>query len=373
MSDTYSEHYQIGMDRIYQCYSMCKNIEQTGGNADIDLFTEQQGGGRSIDAAMKYAQMIFNEDTRYQLIMVIRSILRTTTGAGATVATFGSGGDVAVSSVFAIESSYRFMKGIGDVINEIIASKDLFNQVFALDTSKKIPLISRLNLNDGFTSFEGRFIEILDDYISRVGTARLDRVMETIDSTIDRITTVVSDWIACLFPDTAGLAGEASKMTLDYIARHGYSLIYNMTSFLPDTMQQMVTNNYALEKFVKDSLIFLSNFLKNLEPDKIAMIIETIGGKLADNVSGSIKKGVVKYGSKLASKVSETALSLYSVNNKLASKFSILPQAQEMLSYIIDHLLIPNVGVGVDLFNQLFPIFLIFTIFIEKYKTIAGK
>ena len=60
-------------------------------------------------------------------------------------------------------------------------------------------------------------------------------------------------------------------------------------------------------------------------------------------------------------------------NIKLPSNFAT-DKAKEMLAYIIDKYVIPHIGECVYVFYQLFPIFLMFTLFIEKYPLIvSGK
>lgn len=348
--------YTTGLNRILECHSDIINMH---------------GGGYNIETITDYLSKLLNKESRYKLSMVLRSLIRTGAGASADALTGLAGGDVPVNAVFAINTTSKFIKNINTLIKELMGAYELFNSVFRIDMTKSIPIVVRFNLDKGYSDFQIHFDSILSDYVKKYDTIHLDKIMDSIRKTIDRITTVVSDWIACLFPDTAGLAGDLAKGSLDYIVNNGYTIIYQLTSFLPDKNQQMITNKYALEKFIKESLIYLRNFLRGMNDGQITQIIEAFGDKLSDTIDGSFKKGVVNIGTHAISSAASVASKVYQVNAKL-SKYSIMPQAQTILASIIDKIIIPHVGSGVELFDQMFPIFLTFAIFIERYDIITN-
>lgn len=326
---------------------------------------DDQSGGKVSQSVI--VSKIFSPRTRASFTRVIRGIVRTGTGISADIITVGAGGDVVVNSVFAVESSLSFIKNIQQLIISLKSSIQLFNQLFIVDRKKKIPLVSKLNLDDGFQSFQNRFETILNNHIQNHGTKLLDRIYQSILGIIDKITTTVSDWIACLFPDTAGLAGEIAKNVLDYVVKHGYTYIYNLVSILPDNMQKMITNSYALKKLIHHAVAFLRNLIKNMSPNQISQVVQSLGIKLSDFVNNPILKSTINIGTTMASNLASIGITSFSTSSNMT-----LANTQNIIVFVIDKYITPNINQGVDLFNQLFPIFLMFTLFIEDYPKIIN-
>ena len=126
-------------------------------------------------------------------------------------------------------------------------------------------------------------------------------------------------------------------------------------------MQQMITNSYALKKFIHDAIMFLRNLIKNLDPKQISELVRAFGAKSADQMSNTLVKSVIDVSTSVASNVASAYFKTY---NAVKSKLSFIPTAPDMIVYILDKFIIPNINNGVNLFNQLFPLFLMFTFFI---------
>ncbi|XWV25286.1 putative ORFan [Tupanvirus deep ocean] len=360
------EAFERGMDLIITCYNECKEMEQNGGAKSRSTTV------KTTATTARGISRIFSPKTKAAFTRVIRGVLRTGTGLSADIITVGAGGDVVVNSVFAIESSLTFINNLNNFIHAMIGAKELFNKLARIDRSKTIPLVSRLKLDDGLQTFEYQFEVIISDHVNTYGTGMLDEIHQGILNIIDKITTTVSDWIACLFPDTAGLAGEIAKTVLDYVVQNGFTYIYNLISILPDNMQKMITNSFALKKLIRHSVKFLRNLIKNMDPQQMTQLVQALGLKASDLVSNPLLKGALNIGTTVASDVLSVGVKAFNASSKFSSTLSFLPTAQSMIVYIIDRYITPNISKGVNLFNQLFPLFLMFTLFIEKYPLIVS-
>ena len=354
LDDINTEDYDRGIDILVDCYDECINMEQHG--------------GANIKQASHIISKIFSADTKRSITRVIRGTIRTTGGISADIATLGAGGDVVVNSIFAVESSLSFINNIRQLVKTLNEAKNLFNKLLKIDHTKTIPLVSKLKLDDGLQAFENKFDTILLDHIKQYGSQMLDKVHQYILDIIDKITTTVSDWIACLFPDTAGLAGEVAKTVLDYVAKHGFTYTYNLISILPNSMQKMITNHYPLRRLIKRAVKFLRNLLKNLNPEQLAKIVAALGMKASNLVSNQFVKKAISLGTTITTNIASIGLRAINIGPKL----TLVPKAQDILVYVIDHFVYPNIDTGVTLFYQVFPMFLMFTLFIEKYKAISS-
>lgn len=349
------EAYNNGLKNLFECYDECLKDEQMGG-AKVKRYSKTSS----------ILSKIFSPNTKSGFTRVIRGAVRTGGGLAADIITVGAGGDVVVNGLFAIESSITFLNQIETLVTSLEDIKSLFDKLMIIDFSKTIPIYSKIRLDGGYQAFEYDFNIILASYVKEYGSKFLDKMHDNVIKIIDKITTTVSDWIACLFPDTAGLAGEISKTILDYIAKNGYSYVYNLTSILPDTLQRMITNIYALKDLVRKSLIFLRDLLKNLNNQQVAEVIQSLGVKASDLTSSGALKSIVGVGTK--------AVTLYAKAISYTPAFLILAQAKKILVYVIDRYVLPNIDTGVDLFDQLYPMFLMFTLYIEQYPSvIKGK
>jgi hypothetical protein len=314
-----------------------------------------------------------SRESKERATQIFRSATKTIVGASAAIASLGAGGDIVVNAVFAVSSSNAFIGGLIGLVQDVIQAQSLFRNLVTINMNNKIPIESKIKLDDGFTVFEEKFITIFSEHIARYGTGFLDRVYESIMSVIGRIITTISDWIACLFPDTAGLAGEAARSILEAIVKNGYSLIYNLISLLPDNLQQMITNIYALIDYIHQAVAILRSILINLSPKQIAEIITSLGATVSGMVDSGLAKGIIGFTSGTASGLASLGANIYGISSSIGSKFSILPKPEEMMVGIIDKYIVPNIDIGCLLFQKMFPLFLQFTLFIERYKKITGK
>jgi len=356
------EAYNNGIEILLNCYNE-------------SMISDEQTGGATFGRAYEIVSKIFSPRTNASFTRVIRGIVRTSAGISADIITVGAGGDVVVNSVFAVESSLSFINSIKNIILSLSKAKKLFGQLLKINLKSTIPIISKLKLDDGFQTFEKKFEYIFTKYIKENGSDGLSFVHQNIFNIINKITTTVSDWIACLFPDTAGLAGEISKTILDFISQNGFTYIYNLVSIIPNNMQKMITNSFALKKLIRHSVKYLRNLIKNMNTAQMAQIIQALGVKTADFIGSPVLKHTINIGSSVASKIS--AISYWPTRfspTRFSPNLSFIPRAQDILVFIIDRYIVPYIGMGVDLFNQLFPLFLIFTLFLEKYPLLlAGQ
>jgi hypothetical protein len=324
------------------------------------------GGGIDLSQAGEILNKIFTPETQKTMTRVIRGATRTTAGVGADIATAGAGGDVATDSLFAVQSSVSFISDVATLIAVMQETKSLFDKLFKLKPSKRIPIESRLKLDNGLQTFEDTFTDILQAHIDKYSPKTLNKVHEKIVSVIDKVTTVVADWVGTLFPDTAGLASEAAKTVLDRVAAKSFTLTYNLIDFMPSHMQQMVTNPYALKDLIRKALAFLKKILRGLKPEQIHEIIASIGKKASESTTNVFYKGAIGVGTHLAT----YATTKYSGSVGSMTTFGVRPQ--DMIIHIIEKYVEPNIDFGVDLFYQLFPIFLMFVLFMEKYPEMKG-
>lgn len=314
--------------------------------------------------ASKITSKLFSQQTKITMTRIIRGLLRTGSGVAADIFTVGAGGDVVVNSLFAVHSSSSFISNIGDIISAVRQAHGLFDELIFINKKMKIPIVCRLDLDDGFQSFEKKFDKILYDHVAKYGSKFLSKVYDSIIKILEKITSTVSDWIACLFPDTVGIAGEVSKTILDYVTNHGYDYIYNLIGIMPDNMQKMVTNTFALKKLIHDAIIFLRKIIKSMSPAQFSKIIEAVGTKVGNHADNVLVKSAVNVGTSVAKNVSRYTLGIATMYT------SMVPQANDIIVYVIDKYIIPNIDSGVELFMQLFPIYLMFTLFLQRYPDI---
>ena len=387
--------YNAGMDILYECWDEINIMNENFRNEIDDEIDDElyvlhdgshmlyggshmlyggshmlYGGSNALSSVATKSIMsritskLFSEQTRIVLIRLIRGVTRAGAGVAADIFTVGAGGDVAVDSIFAVQSSSTFIGNIADFISIANQARELFDELIFINTKMKIPIISRLDLDDGFQSFELKFNKILINYVTKHGTKLLTKIHAVILRLLQKITSTIADWIACLFPDTAGLAGEISKTLLDYITNNGFNYIYNLVGIMPDNLQKMVTNSFALKKLIHDSVSFLRSVINLLSPDQMSKIVEVIGMKAGDFASSGVVKGAISIGTGIATHVTKYAFGAASLYT------SKIPQAKDIIIYVIDKFITPHIDAGVELFVQLFPIFLMFTLFLQKYPDI---
>lgn len=342
--DSYKYYaYNYGMNILEECHG-CTKIEQHGGESDESV--------ESVERASKVLLKIFPPESKRTFTIIIRDILRTSFGISADIITVGAGGDVVVNAVFAIESSLSFINSLRILIPKIKETNKLFENLLTIDMSRSIPIVSELNLDDGLENFKLKFDEIINININKYGSETITKTYNIIINIISKITSTVSDWIACLFPDTAGLAGEITKTFLDYIVDNGFTLTYNLISIIPDNLQQMITNSFALKLLLEHAVTFLRNLIENINSQEILRIMQSLG-MARINISSNLFRNTPKIGTSITSEMP-------------------IAKAKNILIIVINKYVIPNIDKSVILFNQLFPLFLMFTLFIEKYKLIQS-
>jgi hypothetical protein len=320
---------------------------------------ELQIGGFSFNPAVMIPAF-FSADTYMAMKHIVRSSLKTGLGAGAIAATGGAGGDVIVNSAFAVQSSLGFSKDTIELVNTMNEMRDLFNHLFYF-TAEKIPLRSKLLLDMGLDQFKDDFLLVLRQHIGKYDTITLDKVYQKIISVMDRLTTVLSDWLSTLFPDTAGLVGELAKKFLDHVVRHGFTYTYNLISIIPPNMQEMLTNPYALKEMIRKAIDFLEKILTNLNPADMANLLNVIALQVS-KVSTSTGN-ILKYGANFANQLAK-------YNN---FKFPSIVDGTKLIKYVLDTYIRPNIDFGVDLFDQLLPIYFMFVLYMEEYPIMRNK
>lgn len=356
--DTYE--YSIGLERLTTCYMELIELEellQSGGSTKNPQYENLKRQSSILDK-------VFPPTRRKAIYNTLRSSIKIALGATATVVSGGFGADTLVNALYAIVSTLNLTTIFTDLLSLMFSAKNLFGKLFAINRNKRIPIVSRISLDSGFIEFEHKFETILSRNIHTYGPKLLSTIYNNIIKLIDSLITNVSDWIACLFPDTAGVAGEIANQILTYVTRHGYTLIYNLISLLSTSFQKLITNSIGLKIYIHDAMEFLLDLVTRLDPKQINEIITSIGSSISDSTSNQLVKSSTKYGTKIASAYADLTLKSY---NLFKSKFSFIPTAQTMLIYVIKKLIIPNINTCVDLFNQVFPLYLMFTLFIEIY------
>jgi hypothetical protein len=298
-----------------------------------------------MDGGIKGIPNMFNKKNRKTTTMFVRSLLRTSAGLAADVGTAGMGGDVLVDSAFAVLGSAEMIKGMEEIVRDIIKLKPLFKDLIIIDRYKRIPIVSKITLDNGFDYFEKKFEKIFKTYIDINGTSILNKMYDKIIDVLDKITTAISDWLACLFPDTAGLAGDISKILLDSVVKNGYTYVYHIVGNLSQLKQQMITDDYSLKRYIKIAILKLKKLLQRMSLNDIM----------------KMELGKIPYIGKFAQFAPMIGPS------GIADK-----QLRSGIIYAIDNYIYPHIGDGVNLFNQLFPLFLMFALFVEKYSKLSG-
>ena len=362
----HKESYDNGVNLILECYLGAQYYH----NPDGELM--QCGGALVSFSSLKsigdLLGKLFSPQTRSSLTRIVRSSLRAGGGSIAGIVTMGSGGDTLVNAIFALQSSFQLSGSMKDIIDAFNGAKPLFKKLFTVDMSDRIPIRSKLTLDDGFQSFENSFMGYMNEYVIANGTDSLDKAYSLIVKVIDIITKTVSDWVACLFPDTAGLAGEITRTILDFVVLNGYTYVYNLVSILNDKMQRLITDTFGLKKFVRKAVQYFRDLINNMNPNQFAELAQTIGDALGGISDNRVWKGYIK----VATSFSRVYYSTIAKTYNAAMKVPFIPDARKAIIYVIDTLVLPYISIGVDIFNQMFPVFLMFTMFIERYESIVG-
>lgn len=351
------QKYTTGVNLILECY----------------LASQHQCGGGifSMDTLSAIGDMlgkVFSDKARAGITRVVRGTLRTSSGTLADVLTLGGGGDTIVNVVFAVTSSMGMSKRMATVIAAFNEAKPLFKKLFIVDTSLTIPIRSKLNLDRGFQAFETDFVNNMNEYIAKYGTKTLEKAYRTIMDVIGYITKVVSDWVACLFPDTAGLAGEITRTILNFIVLNGYTYVYNLVSILTDKMQRLITDTIGLKKFSTKAITYFRNLIRDMDPQEFANFAQAIGDAWAGLFDNALWKNYTKF----STAIGKTYYKMVAKTYNAVAKLPLVPNVNEWLVAIIDKFMLPYVGICIDIFAQMMPVFLMFTLFIEKYETIIS-
>lgn len=287
---------------------------------------------------------IFSRNRRKIILNTMQNIIRTS-GLTNDIISFSNSPDIIIDSIYAIESTSSFINKMKNTNYYLpfIDAKNFFDDLFIIDKTKKIPIpIPKINLDDGLEKFKIKFNEILLKHINQYDKSIWDKIYQNVLYLVNDLIPIISDWIACLFPDTVGLAGDLSKMMLKYTVQNGFNYIYNLIAFLPDRMQQMITNPFEFKKLIHNVFDFTKKMLKTLDSKKIHDIIEGLDPKTS---------GITD--------------SIY-IKETFGSNF-IIDEPKKILIAIIEKYIEPNIEICIDWFYQLFPIFLMCILFIEEF------
>lgn len=373
-------------DYKYQKYKLkleqLKNDETEGG---AKKKTEQTTNILYTLNSSVILHKIFPPDSKKTFTRVIRGSLRTVPGVAAGVVTLGAGGDVMVDSVFAVESSLGFITDAITLARSIKASKRLFGVLFKIDFKKKLPLVPLIGISHGLEEFEQQFGTRLSYGIEQLLNAQkgspafkqkmikvIDKLNGSINQLMDKITTVLSDWFACLFPDTAGLAGEIAKTMLDHVVANGFYYMKKLFNTIPEQLRHLLTNPKAMKIFIHKAINLLKKLLLHMDPKQVKKMVKALGLKATELISNPLLKGIAGTGVKIIGTGFDLTSSI--TGNLPGSRItSIGPKPQHILIMIINKYVVPNIGTGVDLFHQLLPIFLMFVLFKEKHVAIKSK
>ena len=233
-------------------------------------------------------------------------------------------------------------ESMGEFAAEFEDYRDSFEDLFII-TKEKPYIQSKLNLDDGLQEFQRQACAIIQSQSSD------DNLLKFISTLMDRITTVLSDWFACVIPDTAGLAGSIMKTLLNRIVTDGFSLIYSLIGALSPENQQLLTNHPEMKSMMKKFIEQLPDLLEKINPDDITRGLTAAADKVP---VPAVLEPYMKYFSGKSNRIIGYAIGTIG-NNVIKQK----------LIDTINNTIIPSISSGVDIFNQLFPIFLIFVLF----------
>lgn len=351
------EKYFQGVNLILECY-LAGQCQYGGGVFSIS----------NLKSAGDLLSKVFSSASRIGLTRAIRATVRTSTGLTADLATLGAGGDTIVNAAFAIVSSLQTSGKMANIINAFTQAKPLFKKLIVVDLNETVPIRSKLNLDSGFQYFEGTFMRLMNEYVQQYGISTLETAYKAITGVLGDIIKTVSDWIACLFPDTAGLAGEVARTVLNFVVLNGYTYLYNLISIMSDKMQRLITDTIGLKKFVAKAIKYLRDLLDNMDPKEFAAFAQAIGDAFSSVSDNPLWKGYMKLSTGMGKIYYSTIAKAYNA----ATKIPFVPEVNKWVVYLMDKFLIPYIGIGVDIFTQMLPVFLMFTLFVERYETIAS-
>lgn len=308
----------------------------------------------NLDGVSNYLARFFPRASRKEFINIFRSTLKVAFGATADIVTVGAGGDVIVDGVFAVQSSVNFIKDLRQFLESIPADLKVFHYLFVREKNSILPFTSRLNLDNGLSHFKNELNQILSGF----GTSpHAQALIKQLQSVLNHIIVTISDWVACLFPDTAGLAGVICQNVLEYIAENGFDVTYNLIGRLHPQMQVLITNSIELERFINKACMKLIEVINIMKPDQFIKIISLIEDKIIDllpsplHATSIITKPLISATSHLPTVPSVLATS--------KMKDTAIFEVKKMMILVIDKLVIPHIHNGVKLFNGVFPIYLI--------------
>jgi hypothetical protein len=252
------------------------------------------------------------------------------------------GKDVISNSIFAVQASCTFVQYSIELINELVDTRVLFNELLQIDKSKVFPLVSKLKLDRGFNQFRQDFTVILDTHTRAHGRDLYMNSHQQIARLVDLMTTMLADWFACLLPDTPipGIKrdilmnSEISKNVLNHVANHGYDYIYHLVALMTDKLQQLITNPYALVELITLCVDEMIHLLQTAPAADFIEVATLIQAKVKDKLN--------------------------------------ITQPREFLIMIIQKYIKPNINFGVNLFYQMLPVYLMFVLFIQNNRSVMG-
>ena len=212
---------------------------------------------------------------------ILKDALQTAAGAGAVFATGGMGGDTAVDVCFAVEASSTAVTTIDGLISQGGHAGDIYKDLSQIDLSigpdgiyhHVQSMVGTIGQSAGSGAAEGIF----------------EKIKDSIFKTLTSLTDALSDWVATLIPDDAGLAGTAIRESIMAALKIASGSVWDVLKkallALPVAAQAIMFKAGALENFLTTTLNDIIAYLDSKGK-------ESFIGKQADNL-GQAAKDVV--------------------------------------------------------------------------------
>jgi len=260
----------------------------------INLRLEQEGGMFIISPLLHTQKAIIIGIVNVGLKLIpqgtiSRGILRTGTGTVADVLSLGVGGDELVDLIFALQSMANFVKDhkLKKIIEEL--DKHSSHTLFTKEPNSVLGYKSAIPLKNGLTEFRKQYEIIMINNHKKIP----DKIYKEIINYRNKITTVITDWIACLFPDTAGTIGTATKLGLDKHVKDGFTYLEFAYNKMPKTVQDMLCKSDLLISHIE----YMFNILNTIFNDPKINSEPSFTDKTKKMVIDNIKNHVTNYNS----------------------------------------------------------------------------
>jgi hypothetical protein len=288
-----------------------------------------------------------NPTNKTNLKNMFRTLIKTSANVGAEVATLGMGGDIFINVLFALHSTASYLQNIR-VIYKFISKGKLFENLIKYDPTKKpkiYTLVHPISLKKSdLDLFRTDVTNILDTNTQGLPRKYIRIITNLIKSNMNKMTIVISDWISCFFPDTAGLVGEVARQILNKMVEYGLDNISEITKLLPESMLSTLVNEEELDNSVKNIVQTTKKIIAKADTTKIADSLS----KLTDRWSLMANRPEIR---KLLGTVSGT-----------------IPNPKTILLGIMKKTIEPNIDNYVSTFYHTFITFLIMTIMLEYMR-----